>query len=48
MSRRCQTQWAAQFSVAGELCKRGYQVTFKMGNTAPVADLMVISPKGLM
>ncbi len=40
------TQWASQFAVASELCKRGYEVSFTMGNTAPVADLMVVSPKG--
>ena len=40
-----QTQWAAQFAVASELCKRGYQVAFTMGNH-PVIDLMVISPNG--
>jgi hypothetical protein len=39
-----QTQWAAQFAVASELCKRGYEVSFTMGNTTPVADLMVVSP----
>jgi hypothetical protein len=39
-----QTQWAAQFAVASELCKRGYEVSFTMGNSAPVADLMVVSP----
>ena len=38
------TQWAAQFAVASELCKRGYEVSFTMGNTTPVADLMVVSP----
>jgi hypothetical protein len=38
------TQWAAQFAVASELCKRGYEVAFTMGNCTPVADLMVISP----
>lgn len=38
------TQWAAQFAVASELCKRGYEVAFTMGNCAPVADLLVISP----
>ena len=26
------------------VCKRGYEVSFTMGNTAPVADLMVVSP----
>jgi hypothetical protein len=39
-----QTQWAAQFAVASELCKRNYEVSFTMGNTTPVADLMVVSP----
>jgi hypothetical protein len=34
-----QTQWAAQFAVASELCKRGYEGSFTMGNSAPVADL---------
>jgi len=37
------TQWAAQFAVASELCKRGYEVAFTMGNH-PSVDLMVISP----
>ena len=41
-----QTQWAAQFAVASELCKRDYQVAFTMGNH-PQVDLMVISPKGM-
>src|SRR5712664_3986721 len=40
-----QTQWAAQFAVACELCKRGYEVSFTMGNATPLADLMVVSPK---
>jgi hypothetical protein len=39
------TQWAAQFAVASELCKRGYEVAFTMGNATPLADLMVVSPK---
>lgn len=42
--KRHQTQWAAQFAVASELCKRGYEVSFTLGNNTPVADLMVISP----
>lgn len=37
------TQWAAQFAVASELCKRGYEVAFTMGNH-PSVDLMAISP----
>jgi hypothetical protein len=40
-----QTQWAAQFAVASELCKHGYQVSLTLGNH-PKIDLMVISPKG--
>jgi hypothetical protein len=39
------TQWAAQFAVASELCKQGYEVAFTMGNH-PEVDLMVISPEG--
>ncbi len=38
------TQWAAQFAVASELCKRGYEVAFTVGNATPLADLMVVSP----
>ncbi|SRR5258707_8135660 len=38
------TQWAAQFLAASELTRRGYEVTFTMGNTTPVADLVVGSP----
>ena len=38
------TQWAAQFAVASELCKRGYQVALTLGNQ-PITDLMVISPQ---
>jgi hypothetical protein len=41
-----QTQWAAQFAVASELCRRGYEVAFTMGNH-PCLDLMVYSPKNL-
>jgi hypothetical protein len=41
---RHQTQWAAQFAVASELCKRGYEVAFTSGHTTPVADLMVVRP----
>jgi hypothetical protein len=37
------TQWAAQFAVASELCKRGSEVSFTMGNATPLADLMVVS-----
>lgn len=38
------SQWAAQFAVASELCKLGYEVAFTMGNATPLADLMVVSP----
>jgi hypothetical protein len=41
-----QTQWAAQFAVASELCRRGYEVAFTMGNH-PSVDLMVYSPNHL-
>jgi hypothetical protein len=40
-----QTQWAAQFAVASELCKKGYEVALTMGNH-PTADLMAYSPEG--
>lgn len=40
------TQWAAQFAVASELCKRNYAVAFTMGNH-PSVDLMVYSPEGV-
>ena len=39
------TQWAAQFAVASELCKRGHQVALTLGNQ-PMVDLMVVSPGG--
>ena len=37
------TQWAAQFAVASELCKLGYEVAFTMGNH-PSVDIMATSP----
>jgi hypothetical protein len=40
------TQWAAQFAVASELCKRGYEVAITLGNH-PAIDLMVRSPNGI-
>ena len=40
-----QTQWAGQFGVAHELTRRGYLVTFTMGN-APTTDLLCKSPQG--
>ena len=39
------TQWAAQFAVASELCKRNYQVALTLGNH-PATDIMVASPGG--
>jgi hypothetical protein len=44
-ARSHQTQWAAQFAVASELCKRGYEVAFTSGQNTPLADLMAVSPK---
>src|SRR5437899_1917124 len=44
-ARGHQTQWTAQFAVASELCKRGYEVAFTSGHTTPIADLMVVSPR---
>lgn len=43
-NQRHQTQWAAQFAVASELCKRGYEVSFTLGHDTPLADLVVVSP----
>ena len=43
-TRSHQTQWAAQFAVASELCKRGYEVAFTSGHTTPIADIMAVSP----
>ncbi|SRR5579872_4342752 len=43
--RRPSAQWAAQFAVASELCKRNYEVAFTLGHNTPLADLMVISPR---
>jgi hypothetical protein len=40
------TQWAAQFAVASELCKRGYQVALTLGNH-PALDIMAVSPNGV-
>jgi hypothetical protein len=39
-SRKRSAQWAAQFLVAAELERNGYDVAFTMGNSTPVADLM--------
>ena len=40
------TQWTAQFLAASELARRGYTVSFTMGNHTPIADLMVGAPGG--
>ena len=47
-SKGINTQWAAQFLVAAELTRRGYTVSFTMGNNTPVADLMVGASSGKM
>ncbi len=39
------TQWTGQFYVAAELTKRGYLITFTLGN-APVTDLLARVPDG--
>jgi hypothetical protein len=39
------TQWCAQFLAASELVRRGYVVSFTMGNHTPTADLMVGVPQ---
>ena len=44
--KRQRTQWAAQFLVASELVRRGYTISFRMGNHTPNADLMVGAPSG--
>jgi len=41
-----QTQWAGQFGVAHEMTRRGYLVTFTIGN-APTTDLLCKSPQGI-
>ena len=45
-TKRHLTQWGAQFAVASELCKLGYDVGFTMGHNTPLADLFVIAPDG--
>jgi hypothetical protein len=44
--KRARTQWATQFLAAAELVRRGYTVTFTMGNSTPIADLMVGTRSG--
>lgn len=44
-TNRHQTQWAAQFFAAAELTRRGYLVSFTLGD-APVVDLLAVSPGG--
>lgn len=43
--KRFQTQWIGQFGVAAELIRRGYVVTFTLGNI-PQTDLVVTTPTG--
>lgn len=45
MARQYSTQWAGQFYGAAELTRKGYIVTFTLGN-APVTDLLVRVPEG--
>ncbi|HEX4125732.1 MAG TPA: hypothetical protein VHY37_13480 [Tepidisphaeraceae bacterium] len=45
-SKHHQTQWTGQFGVAYELSRRGYLVTFTLGN-APAVDLICRSPQGV-
>lgn len=45
-AKRYRTQWSAQFLAAAELVRRGYIVSFTMGNHTPVADLMVGTQSG--
>jgi hypothetical protein len=44
-AKQQRTQWAAQFLTASELVRRGYVVSFTMGNHTPTADLMVGVPE---
>lgn len=39
------TQWAAQFFAGAELTRRGYMVSYPLGN-APATDLQITSPQG--
>jgi hypothetical protein len=39
------SQWSGQFFAAGELARRGYRVSFTLGN-APSTDLVAVSAKG--
>ena len=43
---RTTTQWTAQFLAAAELCRKGYGVTFTMGNCTPDYDLVVTPQEG--
>jgi hypothetical protein len=46
MANPSRTQWAAQFLAAAELVRRHCIVSFTMGNSTPMADLMVGLPDG--
>lgn len=43
---REQVEWTAVFLAAGELARRGYRVSFTLGQNAPLADLVVRAPSG--
>jgi hypothetical protein len=44
-TRKYQTQWAAQFYAAAELTRKGYLVSFTLGNANDI-DLLAVSPSG--
>lgn len=43
---REQAEWTAVFLAAGELARRGFRVSFTLGQSAPLADLVVRAPSG--
>lgn len=43
---REQAKWAAVFLAAGELTRRGYRVSFTLGQNEPLAELVVRAPSG--
>ena len=47
MSNNQQVQWAGQFGVAHQLYRRGYEVSFTLGNSAK-SDIWVRSPSDKM
>ena len=43
-AKASRTEWAAVFLAAAELVRKGYVISFTMGNRTPMADLMVGNP----